>query len=145
MEKLKNLEIEERSLLEERTINELKKMLEQKQKYVYDLSKEEEQTTLPTDTPAGMYDATGTSNPVVTTRNLKKWRENILGNLLSDGCQNGMEMKLKYCLVHLVLNSEFREFGARSGQVHQVRGKTWEVLLLQDAKVGEKSQFWGQI
>ena len=28
-------------------------------------------------------------------------------------------------------------FGARSGQVHQIRGKTWEVLLLQDAKVGE--------
>ena len=33
----------------------------------------------------------------------------------------------------------------RSSQVHQIRGKTWELLLLQDAKVGEKSQFWGQI
>ena len=35
--------------------------------------------------------------------------------------------------------------GARSGQVHQIRRKTWEVLLLQDAKIGEKSQFWVQI
>ena len=34
---------------------------------------------------------------------------------------------------------------ARSSQVHQIRGKTWELLLLQDAKVGEKSQCWGQI
>ena len=37
------------------------------------------------------------------------------------------------------------KFGARSGQVHQIRGKTWEVLLPQDAKVGKKSQFWGHI
>ena len=35
------------------------------------------------------------------------------------------------------------KFGARSGQVHQIRGKTWEVLSPQDAKGGEKSQFWG--
>ena len=35
------------------------------------------------------------------------------------------------------------KFGARSDQVHQIRGKTWEVLLPQDAKVGKKSQFWG--
>ena len=31
------------------------------------------------------------------------------------------------------------KFGARSGQVHQIRGKTWEVLLPQDAKVGGKN------
>ena len=37
------------------------------------------------------------------------------------------------------------KFGARSGQVHQIRGRTWEALSLQVAKVGEKSQFWGQI
>ena len=37
------------------------------------------------------------------------------------------------------------EFGARSSQVHQIRGKTWEVLLPQDTKGGEKSQVWGQI
>ena len=30
------------------------------------------------------------------------------------------------------------KFGVRSGQVHQIRGKTWEVLLPQDAKFGEK-------
>ena len=42
-------------------------------------------------------------------------------------------------------SSSEAKFGARSSQVHQVRGKTWELLLLQDAKVGEKSQFWGQI
>ena len=35
------------------------------------------------------------------------------------------------------------KFGASSGQVHQIRGKTWEVLLPQDAKVGKKSQFCG--
>ena len=29
------------------------------------------------------------------------------------------------------------KFGARSGQVHQIRGKTWEVLLLQAQKLGE--------
>ena len=37
------------------------------------------------------------------------------------------------------------KFGARSGQVHQIRGKSWEVPLPQDAKVGKKSQFWGHI
>ena len=34
------------------------------------------------------------------------------------------------------------KFGARSSQVHQIRGKAWEVLLPQDAKVGKESQFW---
>ena len=42
-------------------------------------------------------------------------------------------------------SSSEAKFGARSSQVHQIREKTWELLLLQDAKVGEKSQFWGQI
>ena len=37
------------------------------------------------------------------------------------------------------------KFGARSSQVHQIRGKTWEVLLPQDAKVGKESQFWGHL
>ena len=37
------------------------------------------------------------------------------------------------------------KFGARFGQVHQIRGKMWEVLLPQDAKFGKKSQFWGHI
>ena len=37
------------------------------------------------------------------------------------------------------------KFGARSGQVHHIREKNWEVLSPQDAKVGEKSQFWGHI
>ena len=32
--------------------------------------------------------------------------------------------------------------GARSSEVHQIRGKTWEVLLPQDAKIGKESQFW---
>ena len=33
-------------------------------------------------------------------------------------------------------SSSEAKFGARSGQVHQINGKTLEVLLLQDAKVG---------
>ena len=37
------------------------------------------------------------------------------------------------------------KYGARSGQVHQIRVKIWEVLSSQDGKVGEKSQFWGHI
>ena len=38
------------------------------------------------------------------------------------------------------------KFGARSGQVHQIRGKFWEVQLSpQDAKVGKKSQFCSHI
>ena len=37
------------------------------------------------------------------------------------------------------------KFGARSGQVHQIRGKFWEVLSPQDAKVGKKSQFCSHI
>ena len=37
------------------------------------------------------------------------------------------------------------KFGARSGQVHKIRGKIWEVLSPKDAKVGKKSQFWGHI
>ena len=41
--------------------------------------------------------------------------------------------------LNLTSSSEAK-FGARSGQVHLIRGKTWEGLLLQDAKVGEKSQ-----
>ena len=36
-------------------------------------------------------------------------------------------------------------FGARFSQVHQIRGKIWEVLLPQDAKVGKESQFWGHL
>ena len=35
--------------------------------------------------------------------------------------------------------------GARSCQVHQIRGKTSEVLSPQDAEVGKKSPFWGHI
>ena len=35
------------------------------------------------------------------------------------------------------------KFGARSGQVRQIRGKTWEVLLPQDAKVGKKIPMLG--
>ena len=35
------------------------------------------------------------------------------------------------------------KFGARSGQVHQLRGKIWEALSLQDAKVGEKVSILG--
>ena len=35
------------------------------------------------------------------------------------------------------------KFGARSGQVHQISGKTWEVLLPQDAKVGKKIPILG--
>ena len=35
------------------------------------------------------------------------------------------------------------KFGAGSNQVHQIRGKTWEVLSLQDAEVGGKYRnFW---
>ena len=37
------------------------------------------------------------------------------------------------------------KFGARSGQVHKIRKKIWEVLSPKDAKVGKKSQFWGHI
>ena len=37
------------------------------------------------------------------------------------------------------------EFGARFTEVHQIRGKIWGVLLLQDAKIGKESQFWGHL
>ena len=37
------------------------------------------------------------------------------------------------------------KFGARFSQVHQIRGKIWGVLLLQDAKIGKESQFWGYL
>ena len=30
------------------------------------------------------------------------------------------------------------KFGARSNQVHQIRGKIWELLSPQEAKIGEK-------
>ena len=112
MENLKNLEIEKQSLLRKRRINELKKMVEQKQKSVYDLSKEEEEqsTFIPTVTPAPMYDDAGISNPVVTTRNLKKMAGKLpqkpLGNLLGHGMATKIEMRLKCCLVQLVLAVE---------------------------------------
>ena len=35
------------------------------------------------------------------------------------------------------------KFGARFSQVHQIKGKIWEVQLRQDAKVRKESQFWG--
>ena len=35
--------------------------------------------------------------------------------------------------------------GARFSQVHQIRGKFWGVLSLQDAKIGKESQFWGHL
>ena len=31
------------------------------------------------------------------------------------------------------------KFGAKFSQVHQIRGKIWGVLLLQDAKIGKES------
>ena len=37
------------------------------------------------------------------------------------------------------------KFGTRFSQVHQIRGKIWEVLLPQDAKFGKESQFWGHL
>ena len=37
------------------------------------------------------------------------------------------------------------KFGARFSQVHQIRGKIWGVLSLQDAKFGKESQFWGHL
>ena len=37
------------------------------------------------------------------------------------------------------------KFGARFSQVHQIRGKIWGVLSLQDAKIGKESQFWGHL
>ena len=37
------------------------------------------------------------------------------------------------------------KFGARFSQVHQIIGKMWRVLLLQDAKIGKESQFWGHL
>ena len=43
--------------------------------------------------------------------------------------------------IFAITSSLKAKFGARSGQVHQIRGKTWEVLSPQDAKVGKKSQF----
>ena len=37
------------------------------------------------------------------------------------------------------------KFGARFSQVHQIRGKIWGALSLQDAKIGKESQFWGHL
>ena len=37
------------------------------------------------------------------------------------------------------------KFEARFSQVHQIRGKIWGVLLLQDAKIGKESQFSGHV
>ena len=37
------------------------------------------------------------------------------------------------------------KFGARFSQFHQIRGKIWEVVLRQDAKVGKESQIWGHL
>ena len=42
----------------------------------------------------------------------------------------------------LDLTSSLEEtFGARSSQVYQIRGKTWEILLPQDVKVGKNPNF----
>ena len=110
MEKLKNLEIEEQSLLRNRRINKLKKMMEQKQKSVHDLSweKEGQSTFMQTATSETMYDDASVSYPVVTTRNLKK----MVGKLpqsLSATCWakvTKMEMRRKCWLAQLVLAVE---------------------------------------
>ena len=52
-------------------------------------------------------------------------------------CQGGyFQMRRGGGGLDLTSSSEAK-FGARSGQVHQIRGKTWEVLSPQDAKVGK--------
>ena len=40
-----------------------------------------------------------------------------------------------------LISSLDAKFGARSGQVHQIRGKTWEILLPQKTKVGKNPTF----
>ena len=41
---------------------------------------------------------------------------------------------------------EFRgKIWARFSQLHQIRGKIWGVLLIQDAKIGKESQFCGHL
>ena len=37
------------------------------------------------------------------------------------------------------------KFGVRFSQVHQIRGKIWGVLSLQNTKSGKESQFWGHL
>ena len=54
------------------------------------------------------------------------------------------ETKVPRGYLHIGLDhtsSSEAKFGARSSQAHQIRGKTWEFLLPQDAKVGEISNF----
>ena len=60
--------------------------------------------------------------------------------------------KLDTCLMGggggrgLDLTSSFEaNFGARSSQVHQIGGKTWEVLSPQDTEIGKKSPHSGVI
>ena len=57
------------------------------------------------------------------------------GGTSKQGGQGGLDL----------ISSLEAKFGARSGQVHEIRGKTLEVLSPQDAKVGKKSQIWGHI
>ena len=40
-----------------------------------------------------------------------------------------------------LISSLDAKFGASSGQVHQIRGKTWEILLPQKTKVGKNPTF----
>ena len=40
-----------------------------------------------------------------------------------------------------LISSLEAKFGARSGQVHKIRGKIWEVLSPNDAKVGKSPNF----
>ena len=42
-------------------------------------------------------------------------------------------------------SSSEAKFAARFSQVHQIRGKIWGFLLLQDAKIGKDSQFRGHL
>ena len=62
--------------------------------------------------------------------------------------QKGTSMSGGWEGLNLPSGSEAK-FGARFSpgfsQVHQIKGKIWELLLLQNAKIWKKSQFWGYI
>ena len=66
-------------------------------------------------------------------RPLKFQRLHTQGGTSISGGLGGLDLK----------SSLEAKFGARSGQLRKIRGKTWEVLLPQDAKVGKKVPMLG--
>ena len=102
--------------------------------------------SLSMDLPVFVYSHTKTSFRFLSRQ--RKYREAfyVVTDLYFKQCRGNLTDPGGYFQIRrsggLDLTSSLEaKFGARPGQVHQIRGKIWEVLSPQDAKVGKSPNF----